>query len=357
MTTYLPLSFLPSQASRLLKPLADLLMMLRGQAVVVGLSGGADSAMLAVCVAELAKRYDISLHCLHIHHGLMENADSWQQQCQELTHILEEVYSEQISRKQAVISFASIAVHVDIHSGLGIEGAAREARYQAFLQYAKQHHIRHFLLAHHLDDQAETLLLRLLRGSGVKGMQGMAVKTIRYVGEEKIYFHRPWLGIERSAILLLADWFMQQTKWSVVQDESNLDIRYKRGVIRRYLTPTLDQYWSSWKQNLTRYARLMNETQQIIDDLSALDFQQLSPSEDRRSFCLKSWRELPVYRQPYVLRYWLNLFHIAMPTDKRLQEWLRQLREVHQLGFDREVRLVHEQSIIMVKRGRVVLLT
>lgn len=349
---------LPHHASRLLKPLADLFTTLRGRSVAIGLSGGADSAMLAVCAAELAAEYDVVLHCVHIHHGLMAEADNWQRHCQQLVELLSQ-------KCPSRIIFAPIAVHVDKQSGLGVEGAAREARYQAFLNYAHQQGISHFLIAHHLNDQAETVLLRLLRGSGVKGMQGMKVSGVRHIQhidgenhlslENEVFFHRPWLNVERESILSLAQWFADTTQWEAVQDESNLDLKYKRGVIRQHLTPVLNQYWHHWQYNLARHARLMEEAQQMIDDLAALDFKQLMPSEDNRSFCLKAWRALPSYRQNYVLRYWLGLFRIAMPTERRLQEWIRQLREVHQLGTDRDVRLPHEGYQIRLKKGRVIL--
>ena len=360
---------LPTSASRLLKPLADLFMRLRGQTVAIGLSGGADSAMLSVCAASLAKQYHIHLHCLYIHHGLMAGADEWQQHCNELVKQLNQLF---FATDFNQVVFAALAVQVDKHSGLGIEGAAREARYQAFVKYAQQHQIEHFLLAHHLNDQAETLLLRLLRGSGVRGMQGMQAESWRRtqaddgvhmsatraegsVSEMEFCFHRPWLMLEREHILDLAHWFEQQIQWVPVQDESNFDERYKRGVIRQYLNPVLHQFWPSWRQNLARHARLMQEAQQRMDDMAVVDFQCLEVQDQSRSFSLKAWRALPTYRQSNVLRYWLGLFNIAMPSDKRLQAWLKQLREVHQLGFDREVLLPHENYVIRVKRGRVIL--
>lgn len=343
------------QASRLLKPLADLFTDLRGQTVAIGFSAGADSAMLAVCAAELATQYQIQLKLIHIHHGLMSQADAWVTQAQRLAQYLTQYRAGSLVQNladvsiEAEIEFVPIYVEVDRTSGLGIEAAAREARYEAFIHYAKEQQIKHFLLAHHLDDQAETLLLRLLRGSGVRGMRGMQES----IEKEGIIFYRPWLRCERMLILSLANQFAEATSWYAVQDESNLDTSYKRGAVRVELSPALNQYWPSWKQNLARHARLMEEAQAIVDDMAALDFQNLLPSDDQRSFCLKAWRTLPEYRQSNVLRYWIALFGLQMPTDRRLQDWLKQLREVHQLGFDREVRLPHEGHMIVVSKGRV----
>lgn len=333
-----PVFFSSSEASRLLKPLADLFEDLRGQTVAIGFSAGADSAMLAICASALAEQYGIVLRLVHIHHGLMPQADSWLVQAKQLANYLE-------------WSLNPLFVDVDKTSGLGIEGAARQARYQAFIEYAQVHQIQHFLLAHHLDDQAETVLLRLLRGSGVRGMRGMQ----QAIEKDGVLFHRPWLRCERSFILSFAESVAKEIDWYAVQDESNLDTAYKRGAIRVALSPVLNQYWPSWKQNLARHARLMEEAQLIVDDMAELDFKGLLPSDNQRSFCLKTWRTLPSYRQSNVLRYWLALFDLQMPTERRLLDWLKQLREVHQLGFDREVRLPHEGHEVVVSKGRVVL--
>lgn len=343
------------EASRLLKPLADLFAGLRAQTIAIGFSAGADSAMLAVCASALAEQYGIALRLVHIHHGLMSQADEWVMQAEHLAQYLIQHRAGSLVQNLAdvdvgaAIEFIPIYVEVDRASGLGIEGAARQARYQAFIQYAQAHQIQHFLLAHHLDDQAETLLLRLLRGSGVRGMRGMQPA----IEKEGVWFHRPWLSCERSVILSFAEKMAKEMDWYAVQDESNLDTAYKRGAVRVALSPALNRYWPSWKQNLARHARLMEEAQAIVDDMAALDFKNLLPSEDQRSFCLKTWRTLPSYRQSNVLRYWLALFDLQMPTDRRLQDWLKQLREVHQLGFDREVRLPHEGHIVIVSKGRV----
>ncbi len=326
------------EASRLLLPLTDLFATLQGKRVAIGLSGGVDSAMLAVCATELASQYKITLSFIHVHHGLMPEADEWVEECLTLAKLLD------------VPCFIE-RVKVDTSSGLGIEGAAREARYQAYYHFAKEQQVSHFLLAHHLNDQAETVLLRLLRGSGVLGMRGM----LSHIQKKEISFYRPWLGVDRAVILKVAEGFTQQYQWKPVQDSSNMDSRYKRGAIRQYLSPYLNQFWPSWKQNLSRHARLMQEMQQLADDMAKIDFDGLDIKDNQHSFCLKAWRMLPPYRQSNVLRYWLSLFQLAMPSENRLKEWLKQLREVHQLGFDREVKLPHEGWVILIKKGRVII--
>lgn len=304
--------------------------------IAIGLSGGADSSMLLAALAPLVRQFQISLHIIHIHHGLMDEADDWAEHCQSLA-----VYFD--------FKCEVLRVEVEPQSGLGEEAAARVARYRAYSDYCRTHDIEHFILAHHLNDQAETLLLRLLRGAGVKGMGGMHSRHL-YGG---VNYHRPWLSIDRKLITDAAAIFTDLSGFAMIRDPSNLDIRYKRAAVRRLLIPGLDQAWPQWKQNLSRHARLMLEAQALLDEVAESDLQQLDLKDEDRDFCLASWRELSERRQANALRYWLALHDIPMPTERRMNDWLRQLREVHQLGYDRSLNLQHQQWRILVERGRV----
>lgn len=304
--------------------------------IAIGLSGGADSSMLLAVLAPLVKHYNLSLHILHVHHGLMKDADAWAAHCQSLA---------------AYLGFECevIKVVVDSQSGLGEEAAARMVRYDAYKKYCQQHEIHKFILAHHLNDQAETILLRLLRGTGVRGMGGMSASH----DFEGVRYYRPWLTIDRKVITDAASRFTELSGLAMIQDPSNLDIRYKRAAVRRLLIPGLNKAWPQWKQHLARHARLMNDAQALLDEVAKNDLLTLDPREKERSFCLASWRQLSQRRQANVLRYWLTLYNIQMPTERRINDWLRQLREVHQLGYDRALRLKHQSWLILVKQGRV----
>lgn len=304
--------------------------------LAVGLSGGADSSMLLAVLAPVAKQLAIDLHILHIHHGLMADADAWAAHCQALASYFG-------------FSCHVIAVKVSETKALGEEAAARLARYQAYSDYCQEHQIDNFILAHHLNDQAETLLLRLLRGAGVRGMSGMQLSH-RYGG---VTYYRPWLSVDRSVITRAASHFTQLSGFEMIKDPSNLDVRYKRAAVRRLLIPGLDQAWPQWKQTLNRHAALMTETQALLDEVAASDLETLDLRDEGRDFCLVRWRDLTPRRQVNVLRHWLSLHAIQMPTERRIQDWLRQLREVHQLGFDRALRLQHQDYVITVSRGRV----
>ena len=146
----------------------------------VAVSGGADSAMLALHAAAVARELGAGLVLLHVHHGLQAAADGWQDQVEALAGLLG------LPLRQA-------RVEVDAAGGKGIEAAARDARYAALARLADEG-VGLILLAHHRNDQAETVLLRLLRGTGLAGMAAMAPLTSR----DGLAYLRPWLEQDRS---------------------------------------------------------------------------------------------------------------------------------------------------------------
>lgn len=305
----------------------------------VALSGGADSAMLAAHAALLAEQTGRTLHCFHIHHGLQPHADAWRTHVHRLASILG-------------VCCHSVRVEVDLGRGDGMESAARTARYEALAHLAAQTGVSHIWLAHHRDDQAETVLLRLLRGAGPLGLAAMAPVSMR--GD--LSYVRPWLAIPRTRILASADAFARATGWTPVQDPTNLDPAYTRAAVRRQLAPALDDRWRGWQGVLTRHARQSRELASLVAEIAAEDWQKIDPSSDGMSFSLAAWRQLSEPRQAQVLRYWLAAQGLRAPTDARLGELMRQLRGLHALGHDRQMKLKHGETWITCLRGRVMLI-
>ncbi|WP_323016324.1 tRNA lysidine(34) synthetase TilS [Castellaniella sp.] len=302
-------------------------------AIGVALSGGADSAMLALHAAAAADGRP--LHCFHIHHGLQQAADDWLQHAHRLSGLLGA--SCHSRRVQVVIQ------------GDGMEAAARAARYAALADLAAHAGVACMLLAHHQDDQAETVLLRLLRGAGPLGLTAM----LPVMQRQGVTYRRPWLDQARDRILQAAEQFAALSGWHAVQDPSNQDARYKRAALRQDLAPVLDAYWPAWRRTLGRHARQAQDLAQWAQDAAHQDWRGLDPQDADASFSLAAWRALPAVRQAPVLRFWLQDQGLLMPTEARLDDWLRQLREVHALGHDRQVRLRHEKHWIVVQKGRV----
>lgn len=308
------------------------------QRMAVGLSGGADSAMLAVHAALYARRKGIELHCFHVHHGLQDAADVWQDHAHVLASLLR-------------LACHSYVAQVDLSNGDGIESAAREARYRALALLAGQAGVQHILLAHHRDDQAETVMLRLLRGTGPTGMAAMAPRSTR----DGITYLRPWLDIGRPTILEQARGFADLSGWSPVQDPTNADDSYTRAAVRERLAPALNARWPGWQGSLLRHARQSAELKEVLDEVACQDFRTLDPSADASSFSLAAWRQLSPGRQALVLRYWLAQLGQRMPTDARLQDVMRQLRGLHALGHDRQMQVKHGNAWIRCLKGRVFL--
>jgi tRNA(Ile)-lysidine synthase len=306
------------------------------QAVAVALSGGTDSVALALVAAQVCAQRGQPLYFFHIHHGLMPEADAWAEHLVGFARVLN-------------VPLLVRHVQVDLGQGLGTEASAREARYQALAALAREHQVAAILLAHHQQDQAETVLLRLLRGAGVLGLSAMQEDASR----QGMRLLRPWLEIERAELLLIAQDHFRRTGWQAVQDPSNADPQYKRGAFRTELVPVLEQHWPAWRQTLVRHARQAADVSDILDEVAALDWQTLEPDASGQSFSLKAWRDLSPARQALVLRYWLDLQQVAMPGERRLADLMRQLRQLHALGHDRELLWQHGSHTVRCLRGRV----
>jgi tRNA(Ile)-lysidine synthase len=273
--------------------------------ILIGLSGGMDSVVLLHLLHTLAPRFNWQLSALHVHHGISPNADTWADFCARLC------------------AQHGIPLHierVDI-SGLrdehGIEAAARKLRHEAFTRLSCDV----IALAHHADDQAETLLLQLLRGAGVKGVAAMPL--LKAATPHAHATLRPLLDISRSHLLEYA----QQHAVSWVEDESNADDRYPRNFLRNRLLPLLEQRFPAYRDTLTRSARHFAEAGELLDELAQLDAQGM---ENAATLELSVLRKLSSSRAKNVLRHWLHTQGAPMPQNVQLDEILHQLLDARE---------------------------
>lgn len=304
--------------------------------VAIALSGGIDSVALALVAKQVCDDTERPLHFFHVHHGLYAQADAWAAHLQVFANDLD-------------VPLFLRRVTVEQDSGLGVEAAARSARYLALADLATAQKVKTILLAHHRQDQAETVLLRLLRGAGVLGLGAMHADVLR--GGLRLV--RPWLDIDRDALVAQTRAYTERSGWEPITDPSNLDAQFARGALRAELIPVLDVRWPAWRQTLTRHAKQAQETSEILDEVAATDWQALEPDREGSSFSLQRWRSLSEPRQALVLRYWLNQQGVAMPGERRLAELMRQLRQLHALGHDRELLWQHGVHRVQCLRGRV----
>ena len=304
--------------------------------IAVAASGGPDSSALAVCASHWCRRHGSSLTLFHVHHGLNDMASQWQDQAQALARLLD-------------CGFNARQVIVQRDLGLGLEAAARKARRGALLEMAREQKVAAVLLAHHQQDQAETVLIRLMRGSGVTGLQAMATSSVH----QGIEWLRPWLGLPRAPILAYLQRFSEQTGWQAVDDPSNLDLTYARGVLRREVAGALDGHWPAWRDALARHATQAAWADRLLERFGGqlLASIALTPEAFAPVLSLARWRLLDPDEQVLVLRVWLGQAGAKMPTQKRLDELVRQLRQVHALGHDRALTWQQSDCQVVCVRG------
>ena len=285
--------------------------------LVLGLSGGVDSVVLLAVLHRLAAPLGFRLSCVHVNHGISQNAACWAKFC---------------VRRCKARSIPLVLYDVDVqrYRSEGIEAAARRARYQVF---AKLENADFIVLAQHLDDQAETLLLQLLRGAGAKG--GAAMPVIRAQdsgskGARAPAILRPMLEVSRQQIVAYAK--ARRLKW--VEDESNADTRYDRNFLRHEVMPVISRAFPSYRATLARAARNLAEASLLLEGLAAADAKSALRGN---KLAVEKLRSLGAARAKNLLRWLLRLRGAPAPDADRLQEALRQIFDA---GDDASVRIV-----------------
>lgn len=302
--------------------------------IAIAYSGGLDSAVLLHLAHAHAASRGLRLHAFHIHHGLSPNADEWLRHCQQQC-------------RQLGVPFEARRVTLDGTRGQGMEQAARTARYAALGDLCEAHAVALLLTAHHLDDQAETVLLQLFRGSGVAGLSGMepANRAPGLLGNARLVMGRPLLGTTRAAL----EEFAAAHGISHVEDESNADPRYARNALRHRVMPTVAAHFSGYQERIARSASHARAAQRILDEVAAQDLDRCGEGDSLR---LSSLRGLSEDRCNNLLRYWLASHGLRMPASAWLDEMRIQLFDAKD---DARIRITHADGEIHRHRDRIVL--
>lgn len=252
----------------------------------VAFSGGLDSTVLLHLLARLSSREQFPpLSAIHVHHGLQPVADGWPAHCRSVCEGL---------------GVGLQVVHVRVEPGPSLERAARDARYAAFGQHLNSGEV--LLTAQHRDDQAETLLFRLLRGAGVRGLAGMPKARALAAG----WLVRPLLDVGRDELEAYAR--MQGLVW--VDDPSNECTDHARNYLRHRVMPLINARWPAAAGSMARAAAHLGEAQLLLDDLARMDVLHAQPGGRHSwlaipSLSLSSLKALSPARQRNALRYWL----------------------------------------------------
>ncbi|AXA55443.1 tRNA lysidine(34) synthetase TilS [Pseudomonas thivervalensis] len=262
----------------------------------IAFSGGLDSTVLLHLLVTLSQHQSLpALSAIHVHHGLQAVAEAWPDHCRSVC---------------AALGVPLDVVNVQVRPGASVERAAREARYAAFV--AAIHNNEVLLTAQHRDDQAETLLFRLLRGAGARGLAAMPRQ--RPLGQGRLL--RPLLDVSRAELEVYAA--QQGLTW--IDDPSNDDHRYARNYLRQRVFPVLAEQWPQVSATLARSAAHMGEAQGLLDDLARIDLAQAeTPSAfdwlGQPSLALAPLRALSPARQRNALSHWLTPLTLLPDSD------------------------------------------
>ncbi|KTD60748.1 tRNA lysidine(34) synthetase TilS [Legionella shakespearei] len=269
--------------------------------LIVGFSGGLDSTVLLHALASHPSLHS-KLLAVHINHGISPNADFWQQHCQELANHL---------------SVPFIAQKVEFNRSANIEEEARRARYAFFSSLLTENDC--LLLGHHLNDQAETVLLQLFRGAGIDGLSAMKVSG--HLGAGRVV--RPFLSYSRHQLESYAA--SRNLKW--IEDESNEDVNYSRNFLREHVMPLLESKWPGVAGTIARTAAHCQQARMNLDDLALEDCPALATPVG--SLYITPLKSLALERITNVLRFWLKKNKVQLPGTDTFQ------RLIHEVIFAR----------------------
>lgn len=291
--------------------------------VTIALSGGVDSIVLADLAVKWGALNGQSIHAVHVNHGLSKNAERW-------TNFVEGFC------KDRDINLRVVNVTLDRKNGESLEDIARKARHKALLEHSPEQ--SQIIFGHHLDDQLETMLIALKRGSGALRLAGMQKISER---EDFKTFVRPLIETEKSAILAYAE--LEGLDW--VEDESNEDSAFDRNFLRNEIIPLLKKRWPGMLSSTARSSRILRDEAQLLEDHAKT---LLHESCKDGNLEISSLNQMSEEQRKLVIRYWIIGMGIVSPREDKV---LMIYKEVALARPERNPQLRVEGGIIMRKKG------
>ena len=271
-----------------------------GQAFMLGFSGGIDSVVLLNAIKQLIldKRLEVTLRAMHVDHGLQPHSRRDHEFCARFCEEHEVTFIDH-----------SLGLNARESPKYGIENLAREARYQAFESQLQKNEV--LLLAHHLDDQLETLLFRLNRGANLKGLIGIPKRRKFAAGE----IFRPLLEVTRRDLLKYAK--QRGLRW--VEDKSNKDVQFDRNFLRHKVMPAIESRWPRYRSSWHKSLQLLDEAHVMLRDLAEADLKQLR-FEGSHVISINSLRKHSKARQRNLICHWIELLGLPALSWNRLHK-------------------------------------
>lgn len=289
-------------SQRLLRVVESALAELPPGPIAVGFSGGVDSSVLLYLLARSPLARERGLSAIHVDHGLNSRSSHWAEQCLQVA-------------RQLDVPLRILKTRVDSVCGLGPEAAARSARYSAFEVALDENAI--LALAHHRDDQAETVMLKLLRGAGPQGLAAM--RRLRRLGAAWVW--RPLLDVAHDDLCKYA----KHVNLEWIDDPSNEDTRIERNFLRHEVLPGVRRHWPKADASICQSANWIRAAADYIDAESVhalAGLQGLDPA----TLHVQRWLDLPDALRDPVLRLWLRTLALAQPNQHQVGELERQLK-------------------------------
>ena len=279
----------------------------------VGYSGGVDShVLLDLVVRAFANSPEYQINALHVHHGISPQADFWVKHCEQICASFK-------------VPLTVLWVDGKVVDGRSPEEVARAARFSAFERVLKEKEC--LLLAHHEADQAETILLRLFRGTGPAGLGGIPEKNV--LGDSELI--RPLLKFSKESILNYAK--ARNLDW--IEDESNASLRFDRNFLRAEIMPLLADRWPSVVRSIIRAGALCLETAAAVQVLAKEDIRTVQ-GKSAQSLSVSALLALEPQRRREVIRFWLQTLGFLPPSRDHME---RIDREVLKAGPGRRPKL------------------
>ncbi|CAG7601794.1 tRNA lysidine(34) synthetase TilS [Candidatus Vallotia tarda] len=313
-----------------------------GESIGIAFSGGLDSTVLLHAASRLFGAH----RCVgfHVHHGLSSSADTWRSHCIDVTAKLD-------------IDFDCRSVEIPKMPRKSIEALARDARYAALKQMCSTHGIRTLWLGHHADDQAETVLLQLLRGAGLPGLAAMPLRRLLHEGPVYV---RPLLSVFKTSLKAYA----RQYALCWIDDESNVDTRRARNAVRKHVTPTLEIYFPGYRAALARTARHAAAAQRLLQNLTIADLDTCMFAEPPDSMLERCDTFVPIKyrlsrrsliklgydRAINLLRFWMRQSGLETASEARINEIFRQL---YNAGDDTALRITYNRYDLCLYRNKI----